>query len=87
MVARVLTTGVHSLGPALHRAPLIEMLLLKHRHLELTPDHIYLAQGAMLAALRTAMTPQLAAAAFAAWSSAMWRLCQIVAAGVTPPAA
>ncbi|NIZ13985.1 globin [Phaeobacter sp. HF9A] len=87
MFAKVLTSGVRSIGDDGNFAPMVDHLLLLHRHLNLVPEHVYIAQGALLAACDVILRPELSSAEFAAWERALRRLFKSMAAGVTPPAA
>lgn len=87
MFARVLATGVRSLEEDDEFAPLVERLLLNHRHLGLTAAYMYMAQRALLQALEEVMSPHLTAAELSAWNAALRRLCQSMAAGIETPAA
>ncbi|KUP91535.1 globin domain-containing protein [Tritonibacter horizontis] len=85
MFARVLATGVRSHRGDATLAPLIENLLLQHRHLGLTSEHMYMAQRALLMAFRVVLTGHLTAAELSAWNAALRRLCQSMAAGLNGP--
>lgn len=80
MFARVLTTGLTSLGPDASLAELIERMVLKHRHLGLSGPHMYAAQKALVSAFQDVMGGRLSEAELSAWITAMRRLCMSMAA-------
>jgi hemoglobin-like flavoprotein len=87
MFARVLTTGMQSLGRDRDMMVLVDDLLQRHKHLALTLDQMYTAQRALHLAFCEVMQAELTAAEVSAWDNAIGRLCRALAAGIEPPAA